>query len=77
MSRLHVAAEILPPPHIARSTLADRIAREISPDELHAFVTDVVEIARCADAFDAGGCVSIIVQRAAIHPAEGGSDGRS
>ena len=71
MSRLHVAAEILPPPHVARSTLTDRIAREIGADELHAFVTDVVEIARCADAFEAGGCVSIMVQRAVPRPTQG------
>jgi hypothetical protein len=70
VSRLHVAAEIMPPPHVARSTLTDRVAREIAPDELHAFVADVVEVARCADAFEAGGCVSIIVQRAATRPAE-------
>lgn len=70
MTRLHVAAEIMPPPHLARSTLADRVTREIAPEELHAFVADVVEIARCADAFEAGGCVSIVVQRAQQRPVE-------
>lgn len=71
MSRLHVAAEILPPPHVARSTLSDRVSREINPEELGAVIDDIVEIARVCDAFEAGGCVSIIVQRAAVRPPEG------
>lgn len=66
MTRLHVAAEIIPPPHIARSTLSDRVSREIAQHELSAVIDDIVEIARVADAFEAGGCVSIIVQRAAV-----------
>ena len=69
-SRLHAAAEILPPPHVARTTLADRFSREIAPEELSAFIADVVEIARVCDAFEAGGCVSIVVQRAQQRPAE-------
>jgi len=69
MSRLHIAAEILPPPHVARSTLNDRVSREINQDELGAVIDDIVEIARTCDAFEAGGCVSIVVQRATVRKA--------
>ena len=71
MTRLHIAAEILPPPHVARSTLSDRVSREIDQAELGTVIDDIVEIARTCDAFEAGGCVSIVVQRAAVRPAEG------
>jgi len=33
---------------------------------LSGVIDDIVEIARVSDAFEAGGCVSIIVQRAAV-----------
>lgn len=66
MTRLHVAAEIMPPPHVARSTLTDRVSREVALEELGSVIDDIVEIARTCDAFETGGCVSIIVQRAAI-----------
>lgn len=64
MTRLHIVAEIMVPPHLARSTLNDRVSREVAQHEIHGVIDDIVEIARIADAFEAGGCVSIVLQRA-------------
>lgn len=72
MTRLHVTAEIVPPPHVARTTLADRIQREVlCPEDLSAAIADIVEVARTTDAFEAGGCVSILVQRGREAPQPG------
>ena len=72
MTRLHLTAEIIPPPHVARSTLADRVQREVlCPEDLSRAIADIVEVARVADAFEAGGCVSIVVQRGREAPRPG------
>jgi hypothetical protein len=61
----------LVPPHLARSTLNDRVSREIAQHELQGVIDDIVEVARVADAFEAGGCVSITVQRAPMRTDRG------
>lgn len=69
-----LVATFLPPPHLARAgAQPERMAKEVSDGVVGSEVDAVIRAAMSVGLFDAGGCVDVVIQRAADRPA---TDGR-
>jgi hypothetical protein len=70
MSRLHVAVQLLPPPHHGPTGLVERF--ETAPEDCAVRLARFVELAALDGTLANGGCLSITVQRVPARP-EGGA----
>jgi hypothetical protein len=69
MSRLHVAVQLLPPPHHGPAGLVDHFSADAA--ECSVRIAEALEHAALDGTLAIGGCLSITVQRVPVKAAEG------
>jgi len=70
VSQLHVAVQLLPPPHHGPAGLVDQF--HANPAESIARIKQALELATLDGTLANGGCLSITVQRVPAQPAKVG-----
>ena len=71
--KVSLTMTLLPPPHLARAgAQPERLAKEISETLVGVEIDAVIHHAAAVGLFDAGGCVNVVIQRAALRAASEG-----